>query len=627
VTGSFGRVGLGALILALTGACAPSVSGRVEEQVATASQGRSLTGSSVLTLERIIAPFPIERADGTPYEFPFFGGIEVPRIQFADIDGDSDLDLFLQQRPNDLAFFENTGSTTTARFVWRTDRFAGLRIGDWSRFVDFDGDGDLDVLAEERYSYIRAYENQGTATEPDFVLVADSVRTSDGTPIFSDRQNIPFIVDLDCDGALDLFLGRNDGTVSRYEAADSGSPGTVPHFDLLTHRFEEIEIIAQLGGTLHGANSMVFTDFDDDRDLDILWGDFFEPGLLLIENVGNCWSPNFRVDPVPLPSVDTVRTSGFNASALADLDGDGLNELYLGVLGGAYNPVGSTVDNLHMLRRDSDGLFELITRSFLSTWDVGNETVPAIGDIDGDGDLDILIGSKVDPTQTLMGRLHFLENIGSAQDPHFIERAPFSLSTQFHQAPALGDLDADGDLDLLLGNWRAGVELWMNDGERNGVPSFSLADSAIVMLPRGGNTVPTLGDLDGDGDLDLLVGEAAGNVNFYRNVGTAQVPRFMLVEEDFAGVDVGRRSAPSLEDWDGDGDLDLWVGAEDGSLVLYENQGSATDPRFVLLPDIGLSLSPYAAAAWGDLDGDGERDLITGGIGGGLVFFRRGAGG
>jgi hypothetical protein len=621
---AWGKWGLVPALVLLSAACAPGAPSGASTIEGQAPPG---FGPSSLTLERQVVPFPVHRADGTPYEFPFLGGIEVPRIQFADIDGDGDSDLFLQERPNEVAYFENTGSRTSPKFIWRTDRFHDLKVGDWSRFVDFDGDGDLDVLSEERFSHIRAYENRGSAREPAFALIADSVRNSAGAPIFSDRQNIPFIVDLDCDGALDLFLGRIDGTVSRFEAPEAVSPGEVPTFDLLTDRFEDIEIVAQLGGTLHGANSMIFHDLDGDDDLDLLWGDFFEPGLLFIENVGNCWTPNLRVDPVPFPAADTVKTSGFNASALADLDGDGEKELYLGVLGGAYNPVASSAENFHMYRRGDDDQFELVTRSYLGTFDLGNETVPALGDLDGDGDLDLLVGSKVDPVETRVGRLHLIENIGTAEMPILEERGPMGLSSQFHQAPTLGDLDGDGDLDLVLGNWRQGVELWENDSSPEGGVSFTQVDSMAASLPRGSNTIPALGDLDGDGDLDLLIGESAGNVNFFRNEGDRGSPRFALVEEEFAGIDVGRRSAPSLVDSDGDGDLDLWVGSETGSITYYRNDGSATEAIFTLVPEMELTLYPYSTAAWGDLDGDGDRDLMTGGVGGGIVYFRRGQGG
>ena len=132
------------------------------------------------------------------------------------------------------------------------------------------------------------------------MLAADTLHDVNGVPIFSDRQNIPTVADIDCNGHLDLFLGRVTGTVDRYEEAGFDSAG-VPRFRLVVENFEGIRIIGALNvgmGSFHGANTMAFADYDDDGDLDLFWGDFFEQGLLLIENGGTCRAPNLRTAPV-----------------------------------------------------------------------------------------------------------------------------------------------------------------------------------------------------------------------------------------------------------------------------------------------------------------------------------------
>ena len=176
-------------------------------------------------------------------------------------------------------------------------------MGEWYRFVDLDADGDVDLLAEQPFSNIRFYRNTGTKQAAQFEP-GGILNDTDGQPLFLDRQNIPAIVDLDCDGRLDLFIGRVEGLVTRYEA---DAPGSLK-FAFLTDHFEDIEIIGRgpqdgPGPSMrHGANALAFADFDDDRDLDLFWGDFFEPGMLLIQNIGaTCSTPSFRVEPVPLP--------------------------------------------------------------------------------------------------------------------------------------------------------------------------------------------------------------------------------------------------------------------------------------------------------------------------------------
>ncbi|NLG61656.1 MAG: hypothetical protein GX539_05380, partial [Candidatus Cloacimonetes bacterium] len=79
---------------------------------------------------RVISPFEVRDEQGTPYRHPFLGGFDVPRPQLVDIDGDGDLDLFVQERSGEVMFLENTGTPAQPRFTWRTDRFHDLDVGE-----------------------------------------------------------------------------------------------------------------------------------------------------------------------------------------------------------------------------------------------------------------------------------------------------------------------------------------------------------------------------------------------------------------------------------------------------------------------------------------------------------------
>ncbi|HSH46682.1 MAG TPA: FG-GAP-like repeat-containing protein, partial [Longimicrobiales bacterium] len=201
-------------------ACAGSASGGGDAGPAVGGAGAVGGGGTVAPSHegwvRDVTPFQVLQADGTPYEHPFLGGLDVPRPQLVDIDGDGDLDLFLQERSNELMFLENVGTASEARFVWRTDRFAGVDIAEWYRFVDMDRDGKPDLIAEQPFSFIRYYHNVGTPEAPRFDVGADTLRLESGEPLFSDRQNIPNATDLDGDGLTDLFVGHLSGTVARY---------------------------------------------------------------------------------------------------------------------------------------------------------------------------------------------------------------------------------------------------------------------------------------------------------------------------------------------------------------------------------------------------------------------------
>ena len=135
--------------------------------------------------QRVVAPsIEVADTDGALISNPFYGGFNAPRPQFVDIDGDEDSDLFVQERPGQLAFFEHVTEGDSSRLVWRTDHYRDLQIGEWYRFADLDQDGVPDLLTEEPYSHLRAYRNVGSATAPTFELYADTLRTVEGEPIF-----------------------------------------------------------------------------------------------------------------------------------------------------------------------------------------------------------------------------------------------------------------------------------------------------------------------------------------------------------------------------------------------------------------------------------------------------------
>ncbi len=604
---------------AVCAAAALTVSVRAQKPAA-----RSIAGVS---FERQVSPFAVMRPDGTAYSLPFLGGLDVPRPQFADIDGDGDLDLFLQEYQNALWFFENTGSARAPRYEWRTDRFQNLEIGEWYRFVDLNGDGLLDLLSELPVSHIRHYRNTGSKSAPALTLIGE-LKDGLGAAMFMDRQNIPAIADLDCDGRLDMLVGRVAGVVDRYEA-------TAPNADtfaLVAERYEGIEIIGGISGGLgfaaptmmrHGANALALGDFDADGDLDLFWGDFFEPAVLLIENVGRtCSTPSFQVDPVTLPFATDVRTSGYNTPAPVDRDGDGDLAFLVGVIGGAFNPIKTNEDNFLFWERVAKDKFELRTRRYLDGIDLGSDAAPALGDIDADGDLDLIAGTKIDARTNGAGPIYVFHNHGSPTEPAFRAPQGLSLDEAFNQAPALGDLDGDGDLDLLLGTWNQDVLYFRNDGTPRD-PRWVRDDARTIKPPRVSHAVPALADLDGDGDLDVLLGQANGAIAFYRNTGSAKAAQLTLVSDKLDDIKAGRRTTPAVVDVDGDGLLDLVLGHEDaGAPAVYRNAGTKSAPKFVAAPPLAFSLPPSSAPAFADVDGDGVLDLFVGTTSGGVRFYR-----
>lgn len=607
------------LIVVLLGAGLPAACHPTAPAAQATPRGEAGAG-----LTRSVTGIPVTDDSGNVMEFPFLGGFDHPRPQLVDIDGDEDLDLFLQEYTGALMYFENTGSRAAPAWTWRTGDWQDLDIGEWSRFVDMDNDGVIDLMTESPFSYIRYFRNEGTVRQPKMVLAIDTLTDAGGKPIFSDRQNIPQFVDVDCNGRLDMLLGRASGRVTRYEMKRPGAAG-IREFEFLTDEFQGILIIGQdfMGpgfGSMHGANTMVVKDIDRDGDQDIIWGDFFEPGLLWLVNSATCGRPDIGRDTVPFPPNAPLNTSGYNAPAIADMDADNDLDLLVGVLGGAYNPNRSTRSNLIHLEQTGPLRFTYRSGMYLSQVDLGSETLPAIADIDGDGDLDLVIGNKIEPDDQRHGALHWFENTGTPSSPAFRMRGELPSEGLYHMATAFGDLDGDGRDEVLMGTFKDAIRLYRV--EKGDTPGLILADSALVRITRGSNTTPALADIDDDGDLDLFIGESSGDINFYRNDGSAARPAFILVSEALDSIDVGRRSAPAFLDVEGDGDQDLVIGNEDGPLVLYRNEGSPSVARFERDDSWNLPLPPYSAPAFADLDGDGNPELVSGSAGGGLLLFR-----
>ena len=548
--------------------------------------------TAAVVFDRRIAPFEVLDSTGHQYLLPFLGGFEHPRPQLADIDGDGVNDLFIQENSNDLQLYQRSPDG----WQLKAERYQDLTIGEWYRFVDLDGDGLIDLFTESPLSYIRYYRNVGTRTAAHFVVTSDTLRDVAGQAIYADRQNIAQFADIDCNGRLDLLLGRVDGTITRYELQNLDSLHQ-PRFQLLTERFQDIQIIGQMQPSRHGANTMSVFDIDSDGDPDILWGDFFEPGLLWLRNEGTCAQLDFHGEHIAFPPGAPLETSGYNAPAAGDLNGDGRLDLVVGVLGGAFNPNKTSTANLYQLEQTPANRWSLATTRMLDGVDLGAETIPALGDIDGDGDQDLVVGTKIEPGNPRTGGLYWFENTGTTTAPALQLRGHLSVQPAFHLAPALGDLDGDGLPDLVIGQFQDPIAWYRNSGT-SGAARFQLVDSAVVRLPRGSNAVPELHDIDRDGDLDLFLGDAGGRIAFFRNDGTRQTPTFVLASEDYLGARVGRRVVPRFLN---------------GMLIAGTERGGLDSTLGVRLP---LYAAPAFAALRGNLVG-----IIVGSAGGGLEYF------
>jgi hypothetical protein len=171
------------------------------------------------------------------------------------------------------------------------------------------------------------------------------------------------------------------------------------------------------------------------------------------------------------------------------------------------------------------------------------------------------------------------------------------------------DLDGDGDLDLVVGARDGTLRSWRNDG--GAFTALTGRENPFAGIDCGGNSAPAFMDVNGDEMLDLVLGGRDGTLQAWSLAGTLPIT---VRANPFAGIDVGADSTPSFVDLDRDGDLDLVVGARDGTLRSWRNDGGA----FTALtgrenPFAGIDAGGNSAPAFADLDGDGTLDLLSAG--------------
>lgn len=176
------------------------------------------------------------------------------------------------------------------------------------------------------------------------------------------------------------------------------------------------------------------------------------------------------------------------------------------------------------------------------------------------------------------------------------------------------DFDADGRQDILSGSWPGEIYLFLRQADGSFAAAQTLRDADDKALKVGSASAAVAHDWDGDGDLDLLVGVIEGHVYLIRNEGTRSQPvwgeptRLRAGEQEIS-VPQGD-AGPTVADWDGDGRADLIVGAGDGSVSLYRNVGSTSEPS------LGAAETLVAASprAQGDPP-EGKRDPLSAGCG------------
>ncbi len=537
----------------------------------------------------------------------FATGLYPEFVTVCDLNGDNKLDMAVANcsNSNSVSILRNTSSSGTISFAGKVD-FTMTSFPNSIGAGDIDGDGkpDLAVCGGDKVSVIRNTSSNGTisfSTRVDFISGSYAKSVA--------------ICDLDGDGKPDLNVGnRNSSTVAVFRNKPFYPPPTILSYAPASG---PVGTIVNITGTLFNplpANNVVFfgatralvsTATDTSLTVIVPAGATYAPITVLNTGTNSVaystkffkptFSPNLGIITTAdfAPKVDFTTELAPKSVVIGDIDGDGMADLIT---------ANENTNTVSILRNTStNGVVSYASKLDFAT---GLTQISlAIGDLDGDGKLDLAVLNQ-------NSSFSILRNTSSNGIISFAPKVDFATGFSPYSL-AIGDMDSDGKPDLVVVNASpTRVSVFLNTCTVGSVNFATMVDFGIDSSPSS----VAIGDLNEDGKPDLAVAIAFSNkVSVLRNTSSIGTLNFAPMINYSVGVNP---KSIAMGDLNGDGKFDLAIANRNSATVsLLRNISSNGNISFAPKEDFVTGTNPNQVAI-GDMDGNGSLDLVIANDGG-----------
>lgn len=582
---------------------------------------------------------------------PWAGGLNVPQYSSIDLNQDGILDLFIfDKNGNQISCFINNGTNDVIDYHYSPkyhDAFPSLE--GWALLRDYNCDDKEDLFTSYNGA-IKLYKNTSIGNDLSFEEIG-TITTNRGegpTNLYVSSVDIPHIGDLDSDGDLDILtftvIGSNVELHKNmsYENGFSCDSILIEMTDNCWGDFSEN--FSNNSVTLndcnkshskHSGSTVTAIDLNGDSYYELLLGDITFDNMVMLENSAEINSAVMIDQDENFPSYDqSISIPKFPAAYYIDVDNDNQKDLIVSPNG---NNVSFNYNNTWFYKNTSDTEVNLVLqqKNFLADQmiEVGSGAHPVLFDYNNDSLMDLIVanfGYSIDGGN-FNSQLALYENTGTQENPKltWITDDYANLATlnfKDNLIPTFGDIDNDGDKDMILGDSDGNLHL-MTNIEIAGETSFFMNEIEYFDIDVGSFASPFLADLDRDGDLDLIVGSRKGLIYYYENIGTQNEAIFEIANDTLGGINLidpiynTAYTTPIVVDTESG--YELFVGTEKGFVHHYNNIDNNVDGTFTEIIDTyepqeqGIKTS----IAVYDINSDGILDMIKGIHSGGLHLY------